>query len=442
MNKINVKQLLRVSKNIQRVPLAKAEGTIISTLPADNVKVEGRDITIFGSKKDVNLAFAKNDDGFVSSAKPVSTTVRPAKLSADLAFNGKTATIKLDGLTSNVVATLKDQSKDLDLGIINDQDDRLSIKSKDNGLEFDIAVTKQRDEYSYAFDFTMDGSVKPELNGNEFILRDTAGNEVFSINGIHMITENGRISTNIETVLTADGKCTIVANADYIKENILNGDIFIAFNVSGHIVPMITLESFRDGKAAQPSNDMYVFGYKGRQEYMLKATIRAKEIASELISRQSENFETLFTLNFDKSNAKTSAKALGFTMARITTSSKRKISTKLPNPSPSTLPKKSRPQLKRLTQERKLRTSFWNSSIPAPRWQPLTMNMPGRSSLTITSRFTVSTLPILQIGLISARNSSLLAKSKKALLSSKRNWAALERARSISSRDLCSMVSH
>lgn len=304
MNKINVKQLLRVSKNIQRVPLAKAEGTIISTLPADNVKVEGRDITIFGSKKDVNLAFAKNDDGFVSSAKPVSTTVRPAKLSADLAFNGKTATIKLDGLTSNVVATLKDQSKDLDLGIINDQDDRLSIKSKDNGLEFDIAVTKQRDEYSYAFDFTMDGSVKPELNGNEFILRDTAGNEVFSINGIHMITENGRISTNIETVLTADGKCTIVANADYIKENILNGDIFIAFNVSGHIVPMITFESFRDGKAAQPSNDMYVFGYKGRQEYMLKATIRAKEIASELISRQSENFETLFTLNFDKSNAK------------------------------------------------------------------------------------------------------------------------------------------
>lgn len=202
------------------------------------------------------------------------------------------------------MATLKDQSKDLDLGIINDQDDRLSIKSKDNGLEFDIAVTKQRDEYSYAFDFTMDGSVKPELNGNEFILRDTAGNEVFSINGIHMITENGRISTNIETVLTADGKCTIVANADYIKENILNGDIFIAFNVSGHIVPMITLESFRDGKAAQPSNDMYVFGYKGRQEYMLKATIRAKEIASELISRQSENFETLFTLNFDKSNAK------------------------------------------------------------------------------------------------------------------------------------------
>lgn len=250
------------------------------------------------------MAFAKNDDGFVSSAKPVSTTVRPAKLSADLAFNGKTATIKLDGLASNVVTTLKDQSKDLDLGIINDQDDRLSIKSKDNGLEFDIAVTKQRDEYSYAFDFTMDGSVKPELNGNEFILRDTAGNEVFSINGIHMITENGRISTNIETVLTADGKCTIVANADYIKENILNGDIFIAFNVSGHVVPMITLESFRDGKAAQPSNDMYVFGYKGRQEYMLKATIRAKEIASELISRQSENFETLFTLNFDKSNAK------------------------------------------------------------------------------------------------------------------------------------------
>lgn len=304
MNKINVKQLLRVSKNIHRVPLAKAEGTIISTLPADNVKVEGRDITIFGSKKDVNLAFAKNDDGFVSSAKPVSTTVRPAKLSADLAFNGKTATIKLDGLASNVVTTLKDQSKDLDLGIINNQDDRLSIKSKDNGLEFDIAVTKQRDEYSYTFDFTMNGSVKPELNGNEFILRDTAGNEVFSINGIHMITENGRISTNIETVLTADGKCTIVANADYIKENILNGDIFIAFNVSGHVIPMITLESFRDGKAAQPSNDMYVFGYKGRQEYMLKATIRAKEIASELISRQSENFETLFTLNFDKSNAK------------------------------------------------------------------------------------------------------------------------------------------
>ena len=106
MNKINVKQLLRVSKNTHRVPLAKAEGTIISTLPADNVKVEGRDITIFGSKKDVNLAFAKNDDGFVSSAKPVSTTVRPAKLSADLAFNGKTATIKLDGLASNVVATL------------------------------------------------------------------------------------------------------------------------------------------------------------------------------------------------------------------------------------------------------------------------------------------------------------------------------------------------
>lgn len=93
-------------------------------------------------------------------------------------------------------------------------------------------------------------------------------------------------------------------NADFIKENILNGDMFIIFNASGHVVPMITLESFRDGKAAQPSNDMYVFGYKGRQEYMLEATIKAKEIASELISRHSENFETLFTLNFDKSHAK------------------------------------------------------------------------------------------------------------------------------------------
>ena len=304
MNKINVKQLLRVSKNTQRVPLAKAEGTIVSTLPADNVKVEGRDITIFGSKKDVDLTFAKKDEGFVSSSKPVSTTVKPGDLSADLFFDGNTATIKFGGVAANGEATLKNQSKDLDLGIINDQDDKLSIKSKDNGLEFDIAVTKQRDEYSYTFDFTMDGTVKPELKGNEFILKDAAGNEMFSINGIHIVTGSGRISTNIEIFLSEDGKCVMNPNADFIKENILNGDMFIIFNASGHVVPMITLESFRDGKAAQPSNDMYVFGYKGRQEYMLKATIKAKEIASELISRHSENFETLFTLNFDKSHAK------------------------------------------------------------------------------------------------------------------------------------------
>ena len=304
MNKINVKQLLRVSKNTQRVPLAKAEGTIVSTLPADNVKVEGRDITIFGSKKDVDLTFSKKDEGFVSSSKPVSTTVKPGDLSADLFFDGNTATIKFGGVAANGEATLKNQSKDLDLGIINDQDDKLSIKSKDNGLEFDIAVTKQRDEYSYTFDFTMDGTVKPELKGNEFILKDAAGNEMFSINGIHIVTGSGRISTNIEIFLSEDGKCVMNPNADFIKENILNGDMFIIFNASGHVVPMITLESFRDGKAAQPSNDMYVFGYKGRQEYMLKATIKAKEIASELISRHSENFETLFTLNFDKSHAK------------------------------------------------------------------------------------------------------------------------------------------
>ena len=304
MNKINVKQLLRVSKNTQRVPLAKAEGTIVSTLPADNVKVEGRDITIFGSKKDVDLTFAKKDEGFVSSSKPVSTTVKPGDLSADLVFDGNIATIKFGGVAANGEATLKNQSKDLDLGIINDQDDKLSIKSKDNGLEFDIAIAKQRDEYSYTFDFTMDGTVKPELNGNEFILKDAAGNEMFSINGIHIVTGNGRISTNIEIFLSEDGKCVMNPNADFIKENILNDDMFIIFNASGHVVPMITLESFRDGKAAQPSNDMYVFGYKGRQEYMLKATIKAKEIASELISRHSENFETLFTLNFDKSHAK------------------------------------------------------------------------------------------------------------------------------------------
>ena len=304
MNKINVKQLLRVSKNTQRVPLAKAEGTIVSTLPADNVKVEGRDITIFGSKKDVDLTFVNDGEEFISSSKPVSTTVKPGDLSADLVFDGNTATIKFGGVAANGEATLKNQSKDLDLGIINDQDDKLSIKSKDNGLEFDIAIAKQRDEYSYTFDFTMDGAVKPELKGNEFILKDAAGNEMFSINGIHIVTGNGRISTNIEIFLSEDGKCVMNPNADFIKENILNGDMFIIFNASGHVVPMITLESFRDGKAAQPSNDMYVFGYKGRQEYMLKATIRAKEIASELISRQSENFETLFTLNFDKSNAK------------------------------------------------------------------------------------------------------------------------------------------
>lgn len=304
MNKINVKQLLRVSKNTQRVPLAKAEGTIISTLPADNVKVEGRDITIFGSKKEVDLTFVKSGESFVSASKPVSTTVKPSDLSAILKFKEKTATIKFDGHAFNGEATLKDQSKGLDLGIINDQDDRLSIKSKDDGLEFDIAIAKQRDEYSYAFDFTMEASIKPELKGNKFVLNDTDGNEVFSINGIHIITESGRISTNLEVLVADDGKCVITPNADFIKENILNGDIFIAFNVSGHVVPMITLESFRDGKAAQPSNDMYFFGYKGRQEYMLKATIKAKEIASELISRQSENFETLFTLNYDKSNAK------------------------------------------------------------------------------------------------------------------------------------------
>ena len=304
MNKINVKQLLRVSKNTQRVPLTKTEGTIISTLPADNVKVEGRDITIFGSKKDVDLTFVKNDEGFVSSSKPVPTTVKPSDLSADLNFKEKTATIKFSGLSAKGEATLKDQSVGLDLGIINDQEDKLSIKSKDDGLEFDIAIVKQRDEYSYAFDFTMDGSIKPELKENEFVLSDTDGNELFSINGIHMVTEGGRISTNLEILLGDDGKCVINPDADFIKENILNGNISVAFNVSGHVVPMISLESFRDGKSAQPSNDMYIFGYKGRQEYMLKATIKAKEIASELISRQSENFETLFTLNFDKSHAK------------------------------------------------------------------------------------------------------------------------------------------
>ena len=282
MNKINVKQLLRVSKNTQRVPLTKTEGTIISTLPADNVKVEGRDITIFGSKKDVDLTFVKNDEGFVSSSKPVPTTVKPSDLSADLNFKEKTATIKFSGLSAKGEATLKDQSVGLDLGIINDQEDKLSIKSKDDGLEFDIAIVKQRDEYSYAFDFTMDGSIKPELKENEFVLSDTDGNELFSINGIHMVTEGGRISTNLEILLGDDGKCVINPDADFIKENILNGNISVAFNVSGHVVPMISLESFRDGKSAQPSNDMYIFGYKGRQEYMLKATIKAKEIASEL----------------------------------------------------------------------------------------------------------------------------------------------------------------
>ena len=305
MNKINVKQLLRVSKNTQRVPLAKAEGTIISTLPADNVKAEGRDITIFGSKKDVDLTFVNDGEEFISSSKPVSTTVKPSDLSADLTFKDKTATIKFVGLSTKVQATLKDQSKDLDLGIINDQDDKLSIKSKDNGLEFDIAIAKQRDEYSYAFDFSMNGSAKPELNGKEFVIRDSKGNEAFSIGDIHIVSGNGRISsTNIETVLAEDGRCAISSNKDYINENILNSDVHVIFNVKGHVVPMIALESFRDGKAAQPSNDMYVFGYKGRQEYMLKATIKAKEIASELISRHSENFETLFTLNFDKSHAK------------------------------------------------------------------------------------------------------------------------------------------
>ncbi len=305
MNTINVKQLLRVGKNTQRIPLAKAEGTIVSTLPADNTKVEGRDITIFGSKKDINLAFAKSGSVFVSESKPVPTTIKPSDLSADLVFNGNTATIKFGDVAGNREATLKDQNKGLYLGVINDKDDKLSAKSKDNGLEFDIAIASQRDEYSYAFDFSMNGSAKPELNGKEFVISDSEGNDAFSISGIRIVSGNGRISTtNIKTVLAEDGKCVISLSKDYINENILNGDIHVIFDVRGHVVPMITLESFRDGKAAQPSNDMYVFGYKGRQEYMLKATIKAKEIASELISRHSENFETLFTLNFDKSHAK------------------------------------------------------------------------------------------------------------------------------------------
>lgn len=305
MNKINVKQLLRVSKNTQRVPLAKAEGTIISTLPADNVKVEGRDITIFGSKKDVDLSFTKSGESFVSSSKPVVTTIRPSELSADLEFEGKTATVKFDGLAANEEAALKDQSTGLDFGAINNQDDKLSVTSKDNGLEFDIAIANQRDEYTYTFNFSMDGSFKPELKGNEFVIKDSQDNESFTISGIHIISDSGRISTaNIETLLAEDGKCAIKLNKDYINENILNDKIHVIFDVTGHVVPMITIESFRDGKTAQPSNDMYVFGYKGRQEYMLEVKIKAKEIASELISRQSENFETLFTLNFDKSHAK------------------------------------------------------------------------------------------------------------------------------------------
>lgn len=305
MNTINVKQLLRVGKNTQRIPLAKAEGTIVSTLPADNAKIEGRDITIFGSKKDINLAFAKNGSVFASESKPVPTTVKPSDLSADLVFNGNTATIKFGDVAGSREATLKDQNKGLYLGVINDKDDKLSAKSKDNGLEFDIAIASQRDEYSYAFDFSMNGSAKPELNGKEFVISDFKGNDAFSISDIRIVNGNGRISTtNIKTVLAEDGKCVISLSKDYINENILNGDVHVIFDVRGHVVPMITLESFRDGKAAQPSNDMYVFGYKGRQEYMLKATIKAKEIASELISRHSENFETLFTLNFDKSHAK------------------------------------------------------------------------------------------------------------------------------------------
>lgn len=304
MNKINVEQLLRVSKNTQRVPLAKAEGTIVSTLPADNVKVEGRDITIFGSKKDVDLAFAKSTEGFVSDLKPVPTTVKPSELIACFNFKGKTATIKFIGLSVKGEAIPKDQGKCLDYGVVNAQNDKLSVKSKDNGLEFDIMIGRQREKYNYIFDFTMDGVTNPEIKGREFILKDAAGNEMFSINGIHIVTENGRISTNLDTAHTEDGHCAIIANPGYVNENILKGELHIVFNVSGNVPPMITLESFRDGKATQPSNDLYFFGYKGRQEYMLKATIKASEIASELISRQSKNFETLFTLNFDKSHVK------------------------------------------------------------------------------------------------------------------------------------------
>ena len=305
MNKINVKQLLKMNKNTNRVPLKKVEGAIISTLPSDNTKVEGRDITVFGSKKDIDLSFVKTDEGYVSNSKIVPTSFKSSDLSANLIFNQNKATIKFSNASGTRRGiSINDQNRVISLATINTQGDKLNVKSKDNGLEFDISITKQRDDYSYTFDFMMNDTVKSEQDKNEFVLRDAEGNKIFSINDIHMLTKNGRISTNIQTILTEDKKCTIIPNADYIEENILDGAVHLIFDVTANVIPMISLDSFRDGKLSQVSNDMYIFGYKGRQEYMIKVTIKAKEIASELISRHSENFETLLTLNFDKSNAK------------------------------------------------------------------------------------------------------------------------------------------
>ncbi len=305
MNKINVKQLLKMNKNTNRVPLKKVEGAIISTLPSDNTKVEGRDITIFGSKKDIDLSFVKTDEGYVSNSKIVPTSFKSSDLSANLIFNQSKATIKFSNASgARRGISINDQNRVISLATINTQGDKLNVKSKDNGLEFDISITKQRDDYSYTFDFMMNDTVKSEQDKNEFVLRDAEGNKIFSINDIHILTKNGRISTNIQTILTEDKKCTIIPNAEYIEENILDGAVHLIFDVTANVIPMISLDSFRDGKLSQVSNDMYIFGYKGRQEYMIKVTIKAKEIASELISRHSENFETLLTLNFDKSNAK------------------------------------------------------------------------------------------------------------------------------------------
>ena len=164
MNKINVKKLLKMNKNTNRVPLKKVEGAIISTLPSDNTKVEGRDITVFGSKKDIDLSFVKTDEGYVSNSKIVPTSFKSSDLSANLIFNENKATIKFSSASGTRRGTsISDQNRVISLATINTQGDKLNVKSKDNGLEFDISITKQRDDYSYTFDFMMNDTVSANL---------------------------------------------------------------------------------------------------------------------------------------------------------------------------------------------------------------------------------------------------------------------------------------
>lgn len=297
--KINIEKLIVANNNTKKVSFYNTiSSPITSELPERNVEKNGKNITIYGSQKNINLSFLATGNVFSANAKPVKTTFYSSLLKTTLTHEEETMSIKFP-VQKTINASLTGDLFMIHSDSINAYNDSLLVKSLDNGVGYSITFKQERTNYAFEIECELIGLQLAKVDN--MVVAKRGDLILFKFDNFYLRTNDEMISKTIDIDIRG-GRFFIIPDSEFIT-SYLYKNVSLNFSFTKVMEPIISLSFYKDGMHAEPVNDEYLFGYRSRREFNARARINADKIASELIVSNGETFKTSFTLHFNKTKA-------------------------------------------------------------------------------------------------------------------------------------------